>query len=98
MSGFDGRTTVRRRGRIWAVVAAALIVVGTIGQPIAEAAPVQYSPTPIAGWSTNAPVKAVLIVGDTVYVGGDFTQVRPPGGGAAIARTRLAGFDVHTGA
>ena len=59
---------------------AALLVVGALGLPSVGAAPVAFSPTPVAGWSTNGPVYAVLIVGDTVYAGGDFTQVRGPGG------------------
>ena len=49
-------------------------------------ATVVYNPTPIAGWSTNGPVRVVKVVGDRVYAGGTFTQVRPPGGGAAVAR------------
>ena len=48
---------------------AALTLVGTLGLPAAGAAPVAFSPTPVAGWSTNGTVKAVLVVGDTVYVG-----------------------------
>ena len=39
-----------------------------------------FSTTPIAGWSTNGIVRTVLIVGDTVYAGGDFTAVHGPGG------------------
>jgi hypothetical protein len=77
---------------------AALLVVGALGLPTVGAAPVSYSPTPIAGWSTNGPVYAVLIVGDTVYAGGNFTQVRGPGGSPTLARSRLAAFDIQTGA
>ena len=77
---------------------AALLVVGALGLPTVGAAPVAYSPTPVAGWSTNGPVYAVLIVGDTVYAGGNFTQVRGPGGSPTLARSYLAAFDIHTGA
>jgi hypothetical protein len=76
----------------------ALVVVGALGLPAAGAAPVAFSPTPIAGWSTNGNVYAVLVVGDTVYAGGDFTQVRGPGGSPTMARARLAAFDARTGA
>lgn len=87
-----------RLGRIGTALVAALVIAGGLAVPSASSAPVSFSPTPVSGWSTNAPVHAVLIVGNTVYVGGDFTQVRPPGGGAAVNRARLAAFDIHTGA
>lgn len=77
---------------------ATLVMVGALGLPSAGAAPVVFSPTPVAGWSTNGTVKTVLIVGDTVYAGGDFTQVRGPGGSPTVAKTRVAAFDRVTGA
>jgi hypothetical protein len=89
---------MRRTGRVGIVTIAALLAVGSLGLPTAGAAPVAYSPTPLAGWSTNGPVYAVLIVGDTVYAGGNFTQVRGPGGTPTLARSDLAAFDIHTGA
>ena len=77
-------------------VALAVVLMGIA--TFAAAAPVPFSPTPLAGWSTNGKVRAVLIVGDTVYAGGDFTSVRPPGGGPAVARARIAAWDIGTGA
>ncbi len=76
----------------------AALLVGASDLPTAGAAPVAFSPTPIAGWSTNGAVYAVLIVGDTVYAGGSFTQVRGPGGTPTASRLRLAAFDRRTGA
>ena len=61
-------------------------------------ATVVYNQTPISGWSTNGPVRVVKVVGDRVYAGGSFTQVRPPGGGAAVARQNLFAVDRATGA
>src|SRR5262245_22629030 len=81
-----------------AVVVAAAMVVSGLAVPAAGAAPGSFSPTPSVGWSTNGPVKAVLIVGNTVYAGGEFTTVRPSGGGATVARANLAAFDLTTGA
>src|SRR6476620_10641814 len=87
------------RLRKFAVAAvAALVVVGGLAIPTASSAPIAYSPTPIAGWSTNGIVKAVLIIGDTAYAGGTFTQVQGPGGTPTLARSNLAAFDIHTGA
>ena len=68
------------------------------GAAVAGAAPVSFSTVPVSGWSTNGPVRAVLIVGDTVYAGGDFTQVRGPGGSPVVNRARLAAWDIRTGA
>jgi hypothetical protein len=79
-------------------VIAALVVVGGLAIPEAGAATVRFQPAPVAGWSTNGIVKAVLVAGDTVYVGGQFTQVRGPGGSPTAARTNLAAFDRTTGA
>jgi chitodextrinase len=76
----------------------ALVLTGTLTVPDASPAPVAFSPTPMIGWSTNGIVRAVLIVGNTAYVGGDFTQVRGPGGTPTMARARLAAFDLQTGA
>ncbi|MDH2428940.1 hypothetical protein [Sphaerisporangium sp. TRM90804] len=53
-------------------------------------------------WQTDGVVLATKVVGDTVYVGGNFDNVRPPGvarGGAGeVPRSNLAAFDVATGA
>lgn len=57
----------------------------------------QFMPT----WQTNGTVWNLAIAGDVVYVGGNFTAVRPPGsppGQDEVERLRLAAFDVHTGA
>lgn len=75
------------------------IAIVTLGAALpASGAPVQPSITPVAGWSTNGPVYATAIIGDTVYAGGSFTQVRGQGGSQTLARTNLAAFDRVTGA
>ncbi|MCC6437069.1 MAG: fibronectin type III domain-containing protein [Acidimicrobiales bacterium] len=71
------------------------LAAGILALP-ANAAPVPYSQTPLRGWETNGRVFAVLVVGDTLYVGGEFTQLRSTTTGQTLARTNLAAFDVAT--
>ena len=52
-------------------------------------------------YQTNGKVDAVLSVGDTIYIGGTFTSVRPagaPAGTDEVSRSRLAAFSRSTGA
>ncbi|MGH2687815.1 MAG: hypothetical protein ACRDKW_03270, partial [Actinomycetota bacterium] len=42
-------------------------------------------------------VQAVLVHGDTVYIGGRFNQVMPPNGGAPVTRNYLAACSLTTG-
>jgi hypothetical protein len=50
-------------------------------------------------WQTNGSVRAVLYHDGVVYIGGMFTEVRPPNSSSgAVARKHLAAFDEATGA
>ena len=52
-------------------------------------------------WQTNNTVRAIASANGVVYVGGDFTSVRPPGspaGSGEVARNRIAAFNASTGA
>ncbi len=54
-----------------------------------------------SSWQTNATVSAIAVTGGVVYLGGDFTSVRPPGaapGSGEVARNHLAAFNASTGA
>jgi Concanavalin A-like lectin/glucanases superfamily len=56
--------------------------------------------TPLSSWQTNAQVRALAYVNGVVYLGGDFTSVRPPGSAAGtneVARSYLAAFSASTG-
>ena len=79
-----------------------------VGQPSAVAAqqksarPAPYvSATAAASWQTNGTVWAIAYSRGTVYVGGQFSAVRPPGarpGHGETGRTFVAAFSSATGA
>jgi hypothetical protein len=59
--------------------------------------PANTAPT----WQTNGTVRAIAAANGVVYIGGDFTSVRPPGaapGTGEVARNHLAAFNASTGA
>lgn len=92
-----------RRGGAWRRAALGALTTLAVLAGVAVTAPpagaeVRYATTPVAGWSTNGTVRAVAVVGDTVYVGGSFTELRGPGGTPAVRRVNLAAIDRETGA
>ncbi|TMR03450.1 fibronectin type III domain-containing protein [Actinomadura soli] len=56
---------------------------------------------PLPTWQTNGTVWDVEVVGDTAYVGGTFTAIRPPGTSPGdpqeLPRNNLAAFNAATG-
>jgi hypothetical protein len=55
---------------------------------------------PMATWQTNGPVRAIRIANGVIYLGGDFTALRPPGaapGSDTVARSHAAAIDARTG-
>jgi hypothetical protein len=88
------KRAVARRGV--GIGAVALLVAGA---SIALGATVQKQPAP--SWQTNGRVNAIAIVGNTAYIGGQFTSVRPAGdplGTGEVTRNHVAAFDLSTGA
>lgn len=86
---------VKRRIRV--VLLTVMIIAGSVGVAPAGAATVRFSNRPVAGWRAVGVGQAVLVVGDTVYVGGDFSTIRNNSGSATVSRANLAAFDVATG-
>lgn len=91
-------------GRLMAAVTAAAIAVSglsTLAQRAPAGAIEGPMPSNVAStWQTNAPVMALVAAGGVLYVGGEFTSVRPPGrpvGTGEVARLRLAAFEARTG-
>lgn len=95
---------VRRRTRAAWLAALSVLLPFLVQVPSASAAdlPETFSADPLPTWQTNGAVWALEQIGGVVYVGGVFTQVRPPGAaeGAAssVARNNFAAFDAATGA
>jgi hypothetical protein len=76
-------------------VAAVVMIGGFAGQALAAN---PFPPT--ASWQTNGTVRAIAFRGNVVYVGGQFTAVRPPGAAAgtkAVTRHNVAAFSLKTG-
>jgi hypothetical protein len=84
-----------RRGSTAALVA--VMGLGTAGA--AQAVPVQAHPAPT--WQTNGRVNVIAVSGNTVYLGGQFTALRPPGAAAGsgnVTRNHAAAVSLTTGA
>ena len=85
---------------------ATLVAGGLTAALIAGAPPAAAQETGVPGnaspsWQTNGTVWAIAASKGVVYLGGQFTSVRPPGsapGSNEVARTRLAALNASTGA
>jgi hypothetical protein len=67
---------------------------------LAWPAPAVAAPKPVATWQTNGAVRAIRIADGVIYLGGDFTSLRPPGAAAgtqAVARGHVAALNARTG-
>ncbi|HEV2886147.1 MAG TPA: LamG domain-containing protein, partial [Jatrophihabitans sp.] len=76
-------------------------VLGLVGIPPAAALQGTVPGNAASSWQTNGAVSAIAAANGVVYLGGDFTSVRPPGtaaGSGEVARNHLAAFDASTGA
>jgi len=79
-----------------AIVGLVLVALVVFTALPAGADPISFAPTPRDGWDTNGTVYATEIVGDTLYLGGSFTQVRSASG-EVQPRVNLAAISLDTG-
>lgn len=97
---FTARTHVRFRAQAFVIVAS------TVGLVLAAMGPASAVTTDLPlnvdrSYQTNGRVDAILTIGDTVYLGGAFTSVRPAGaplGTGQVTRQHLAALSRSTGA
>jgi hypothetical protein len=80
----------RKRTVVAAVGLAALATAS-----VANAAVMQQRPS--ASYQANGTVRSIIIVGNTAYLGGQFTAMIPSGGGTSVTRNHLAAVDMTTG-
>ncbi len=67
-----------------------------VGSALPAEAVVQVDDTPAASWQVNGPIYASAVIGDTVYLGGRFTEIVSTTG-ESKKRARLAAFSISTG-
>ncbi|MCP3976576.1 MAG: fibronectin type III domain-containing protein [bacterium] len=79
------------------ILVALLTLGASLAIPGLAQASVPFPEVPNDGWDVLGDVFAVKAVGNTVWVGGDFSHARAPGSGTTVARTNLAAFDMTTG-
>ena len=69
--------------------------------PLALPGPAQATPPAkptLKTWGASSAVKAQVIIGTTLYFGGDFASVISPDGTTTVTRRHLAAVDLTTGA
>lgn len=76
-----------------------IFIVGTaMAALIAPSAAQALTSSPASSWQTNGRVRAIVVAGGKIFIGGDFTRVRAPGtsSGGAV-RHHLAALSLKTG-
>jgi hypothetical protein len=85
-----------RRARSWvlAVLAAGALLASALvtGPP-----PTAPSPTPTGTWSTDGVVWDLVRVGNTIFLGGEFSHLVSPDGSRTQSRSNLAAISASTG-
>jgi hypothetical protein len=80
------------------------VVAGVAGVAVLAVAGVAWAVVgahPVPTYQTNGRVNEIVVSGSTVYIGGQFTSVRPAGdkaGTGEVARNHAAAFNINTGA
>jgi hypothetical protein len=100
-----GTHTVRRTTR--RSISVALLLCCALAVPLAvaqratsadAAGQATYSSIPMQSWRLDGVGRSILKAGNTIYVGGSFTQAISPDGTQRVDRRNFAAFDATTGA
>ena len=108
------KTSPTRRGRAWLVrLLTIALMVAAVGVPVASAPqraaadtapptglPATVSSDPLPTAQINGVVWSQVVVGNTVYAGGQFTRARPAGAAAGtqeVVRNNLVAYNLSTG-
>jgi hypothetical protein len=78
------------------VVLLGLSIATLVVVSVADAAVVKK--TPSSAYQANGTVRVTIVVGNTTYLGGQFTAMQPNGGGTAVTRNGVAAVSTATGA
>ena len=92
------RRSLQRAAAATAATVVPLAAAAVIAPADARAPRLSNTSTPT--YQTNGRVTAILVVKNTVYIGGDFTAVRPPGaapGTREVRRAHVAAFRLDNG-
>jgi PKD repeat protein len=106
----DGHLTrggILMRGRRDLLIAAvAAVLLGLVvapaspaaAQPVAQNAVVNANPADYTPHVLDGSVKSIVQVGNTIILGGTFSQVQAASGGTVLSRNNVVAFDATTGA
>ncbi len=98
-----GRVRIRRRSRAVGMVALSAVMVtsfagaGMLLDAVAARAAISVGADG-GVWGVNGRIRAMVRIGDTLYLGGSFDQAVSPNGATSVPRHNLAAIDVTTGA
>ena len=84
----------------WLKLSGVLTVVA-LAAVVVTAAQAAVVSQPVGAWQTNGRVEQIVVSGDTAYLVGQFTSMRPYGDAAGtgeVTRNRAAAIDLSTGA
>jgi len=91
-----GKGQKRSRVASYTAVVVIAVLLGSTVPGIAAWGAVGYKEDPVAGGGVNGPVLATTLIGNELWVGGEFSTARNYNGDN-VGRQRLAVFDVNNG-
>src|SRR3954469_3525248 len=93
------RFILKPRGRRLGAAALGVLTSAGVAGALAPGSFAAVNQHPTSTWQTNGRVLAAVSIGDKLFIGGRFTQLRPPAGGSgsAVTRNHVAAISLRTG-